>query len=62
LAMQPLAGGPRQWTVRLKDQAAVQSALAALSGTPARLEAVVPERPSLEERFLRYVSNGTDAD
>jgi len=40
----------------------VQSALAALSGTPARLEAVVPERPSLEERFLRYVSNGTDAD
>lgn len=62
LAMQPVAGVPRQWIVRLKDQAAVQTALAALRGTDARIEAVLPERPSLEERFLRYVSNGSDAD
>jgi len=62
LAVQPVTGGPRQWTVRLKDQAAVQSALAALRGTDARIAAVLPERPSLEERFLRYASDGSDAD
>lgn len=62
LAMQPLAGGPRQWSVRLKDQAAVQTALAALRGTDARIEAILPERRSLEERFLRDVPNGSDAD
>jgi ABC-2 type transport system ATP-binding protein len=63
IAAEPLAGGPLRWNVKLKDQIAVRAALAALQGTDATVEAVLPERPSLEQRFLRYVSNdGAQAD
>jgi ABC-2 type transport system ATP-binding protein len=61
LALQPVTGGPHRWTVKLKDQRAVRSALDALHGTDARVEAVLPERPSLEEHFLRYTGEGSDA-
>ncbi len=63
IATEPPAGGPPRWSVRLRDQIAVRSALAALQGTDAAVEAVLPERPSLEQRFLRYANgNGTPAD
>jgi ABC-2 type transport system ATP-binding protein len=63
IATEPLAGGPLRWNVRLPDQGAVQSALAALHGTDAAVEAVLPERPSLEQRFMRYANgNGAQAD
>jgi len=63
IAAEPLAGGPLRWNVRLKDQVAVRAALAALHGTDVAVEAVLPERPSLEQRFLRYANgNGSAAD
>jgi len=52
------AGGPQRWTVRLASQRAVQAALAEVHGTAARIEALIPEHPSLEQRFLQYMSNG----
>lgn len=57
LAAEPPGGGPQRWMVKLTDQAAVRRALAELQGTDASVEALVPERPSLEQRFLRYVTN-----
>jgi ABC-2 type transport system ATP-binding protein len=62
LALQPLAEAARPCKVKVKNQAALRSALAALHGTDARIEAVLPERPSLEQRFLRYVPGGSDAE
>jgi len=63
IATQPPVGGPLRWNVRLNDQVAVRAALAALQGTDAAIEAVLPERPSLEQRFLRYANgNGAAAD
>ena len=63
LALEPPAGGPQRWNIRVKDQRSVWAALEALRGTPAAVEAVVPERPSLEQRFLRYTNgNGVHAD
>jgi ABC-2 type transport system ATP-binding protein len=60
IAAAPPVGGPLRWTIRLHDQAAVRAALAELHGTDATIEAVLPERPSLEQRFLRYVNaNGS---
>ena len=61
MAGEPLAGGPYRWTVKLKNSMTVRAALAALQGSEARVEALVPERPSLEQRFLRSTS-GTHAD
>jgi len=62
LALQPPAGGPRRWTVRLKDQATAQSALLHLHRAEAIVESLVPEYPSLEQRFLRYTDNGVAND
>lgn len=55
-------GGPRRWVVQLKDLAMVQCALGQLHGTEAQVEAVLPQYPSLEQRFLRYVGNGSEGD
>jgi ABC-2 type transport system ATP-binding protein len=63
IAAEPPAGGPLRWNVRLKDRDAVRAALAALRDSDAELEAVLPERPSLEQRFLQYANgNGSTAD
>ena len=62
LAAQAPTGGPQRWTVKLRDQAAVRVALAELQGTETSVEALLPERPSLEQRFLRYVRSGTNDD
>jgi ABC-2 type transport system ATP-binding protein len=62
IALLPPAGGPPRWTVKLQDQAAVKAALGCLQGTDAQVEAVLPEYPSLEQRFLRHAGNGSHAD
>ena len=62
LATEPLAGGPQRWSAKLADPPAVSAALAELQRTGARIEALLPERASLEQRFLRYARNGSDAD
>jgi ABC-2 type transport system ATP-binding protein len=62
IAAEPLTGGPDRWTVKLKDRAAVNAALAELHGSGSEIEAILPERPSLEQRFLRYTSNGSNGD
>jgi ABC-2 type transport system ATP-binding protein len=62
MTTEPLVGGPQRWTVTLKDQGAVRAALAELERSNARIEAVLPVRPSLEQRFLRHVGNGANAD
>lgn len=56
LATEPPSGGPDRWTLRLTDRSAVHTALAEIQGTAARVEALIPERPSLEQRFLRHAS------
>jgi len=62
LAVEAPAGGPHRWTLKLADEVAVQAALAELHGTAARVEALIPEHPSLEQRFLRHMSNGLNSD
>src|ERR1700687_2830297 len=62
MAIEPLSGGPERCTAKLKDQGTVNAALSALHGTPARVEALLPERPSLEQRFLQYVKDGSNVE
>lgn len=62
MAAEPLTGGPDRWTVKLRDRAAVRAALAELEGSGLDIEAIVPERPSLEKRFLRYTRNGANGN
>ena len=57
LAGEPLTGGPTHWTVKLKDRAVVNAVLAELQGSGLDVEAILPERPSLERRFLRYAGH-----
>jgi ABC-2 type transport system ATP-binding protein len=61
-AGEPLAGGPDRWTVRFQDRATVNAILPELQGSGLDVEAILPERASLERRFLRYASNGNPAD
>ena len=49
------SGGPGRWSVALPDRDAVLAALTALNGSTGAIEALVPQRPSLEQRFLRSV-------
>jgi ABC-2 type transport system ATP-binding protein len=58
LAMQPPTSEPPRWTVLLQDQGRVHEALAVLQAAGTSIEALVPVRPSLEERFLQYVPRG----
>jgi ABC-2 type transport system ATP-binding protein len=62
IAAVPPHGGPDRWSVRLPNQMAVKAALAVLSGSDATVEAIVPERPSLEQRFLRCAATETNGD
>jgi ABC-2 type transport system ATP-binding protein len=62
MAGEPLSGGPDRWTVRLKDRAAVNAVLSELQAGGLSIEAISPERPSLERRFLRYVSNRSNGE
>ena len=62
LAAEPPAGGPDRWTVKLKDRATVNAALTELHGSGVEVEAILPEHPSLERRFLRYANNGSNGD
>jgi len=57
IAMLPPAGGPQRWKIKLHGHAAVRQALAAIHGTDTQVEAVLPEYPSLEDRFLYYTRN-----
>jgi len=54
------AGGPGRWSVVLPDRGAVLAALTALNGSTEAIEALVPQRPSLEQRFLRSVGAGDE--
>ena len=56
------AGGPERWTVTIKERATVNALLAELPGSGLEVEAILPERPSLERRFLRHATNGPAAD
>jgi hypothetical protein len=56
------ASGELAVAARLPDQGAVQAALACLAGTAACVEALLPQYPSLEQRFLRYMSNGLQSE
>ncbi len=62
MSTEPLAGGPDRWRVKLRDPQAVRAALAELQRTAACIEALLPERPSLEQRFLRVIGSERDAD
>ena len=62
LAAEPPTGGPERWTVTLKDRATVNAIMVELHGSGLEIEAILPERPSLEGRFLRHANNGTAAD
>lgn len=62
IATGPPAGGPERWTIVCKDRSAVRAALAQLHGTEVHVEAILPEHPSLEQRFLYHVGNGSGAD
>jgi len=62
LAGEPLSGGPTHWTVKLKDRATVNAVLAELHSSGLDVEAILPERLSLERRFLRYAGHGSDGD
>ncbi len=62
LAVESPLGGPERWEVKLRDRMAVRAALAELHGTDAWVEAILPEQPSLEQRFLRYTKNGSNGD
>ena len=48
--------------MKLKDRAMVNAVLAELPGSGLDVEAILPERPSLERRFLRYAGHGSDDD
>lgn len=62
IAEEPPTGGPQRWSVKLASQPAVQAALAEVHGTAARIEALIPKRPSLEQLFLRYTLNGLNGE
>lgn len=62
LADGPLTGGPDRWTVKLTDRVTVNAVLAELHGSGLDVEAILPERPSLERLFLRYAGNGSNLD
>jgi ABC-2 type transport system ATP-binding protein len=62
LAEGPLLGGPERWTMKLTDRATVNALLAELHGSGLAVEAILPERPSLERRFLRHAGNGSTHD
>lgn len=62
IATGPPAPGPERWTVTCKDRRAVRAALAQLHGTDVYVEAILPERPSLEQRFLHHACNGSGGD
>jgi len=62
MAAAPLVGGPQRWTLTLKDQRAVRAALAELERSHSCIEAVLPQRPSLEQRFMRHIDTSAHAD
>jgi ABC-2 type transport system ATP-binding protein len=62
IAVAPPAGGPKRWTVKCADQVAVRAALAELQAAGAYVEAIMPERPTLEQRFMHHVGKGAAAD
>ncbi len=62
IASEPLKGGPERWMVKCADRGAVRAAMAELQRSDASVEAVLPERPSLEQRFLHIVGYDANAD
>jgi ABC-2 type transport system ATP-binding protein len=62
LAGEPPLGGPERWTVKIKDRATVNALLPELHGSGLDVEAILPERPSLERRFLRHAANDSNGD
>jgi ABC-2 type transport system ATP-binding protein len=67
IALERIASGPpaangNHWIVRLSSPEAVQAALDAVRRRQGVLDSLVPARPSLEERFLAHVKQGTDLD
>jgi len=53
-------GGAGRWSVALPDRGAVLAALTALNGSTGAIEALVPQRPSLEQRFLRSIGGRSE--
>ena len=53
-----LTGGPQRWSVHLRDQASVRSALQAAEACDVTVEALQPVRPSLEQHFMRHMNGG----
>ncbi len=62
IACEPPSGGPEKWLVKCADRNAVRAALGELQRGDAYVEAVLPERPSLEQRFLHVVGSDASAD
>lgn len=62
IAGEPPTGGPERWVVKCTDRNTVRAALAELQRGSASVEAVLPERPSLEQRFFHLVGYDANAD
>jgi ABC-2 type transport system ATP-binding protein len=50
-----------QWSFRLRDRAALREAVKQVVAANGFVEALAPERPTLEDRFLAYMRDGTPA-
>jgi ABC-2 type transport system ATP-binding protein len=62
MAAEPVQGGPQHWRIVLRDEAGVRAALDVLHGSDMFVESLTPMRPSLEQRFLRYVQHAAGND
>jgi ABC-2 type transport system ATP-binding protein len=62
MAAEPVQGGPQRWRVVLRDEAGVRAALEALHGSDMFVESLTPQKPSLEQRFLRYAQHAARND
>lgn len=57
-----VAGSAEDARITVSDQGQLGPLLAALASSAATIESLQPARPSLEERFLRYVPQGASHD
>ncbi len=62
IAVEPPKGGPERWTVKCANRETVRAALAELQRVRADVEAVLPQRPSLEQRFFHLVGDDAHLD
>lgn len=62
MASDPPAADGDTWRIRLPDPEAVRLAVDAVRRGDGMIESLTPVRPSLEERFLRFVAEGSSLD